>query len=134
MENPKHPGLEIIMRLSRWSRCIDEIAPCPIEDLHCTASCLVEFFLDLRKSYTPTLPGFADAERLIGWMTLDEKERVARYLISLHRGKFAAVVRGADRQARNFYSAKIRAIGPEIEFVLHAKFVGKALETFKQKI
>ena len=121
-----------IARLSQWSRAVDEIAHCPIEDLTCSANGLVGFFLDLRKSATPTLPGFADAVRLVNWMTPDEVQGVARYLIRLHRGRFVNVVRGADSTGTAIHILRVEPVGPEIEFTLPARFVRKALEIYKQ--
>jgi hypothetical protein len=129
MEEPKQDNLQVIIRLSWWSRAVDEIALCPVEDLRCTASGLVRFFLDLRKSQAPVLPGFADATRLVCWMYTEELQDVARYLIRLHRGRFAALVRGVG-SAGPAVAPQIQPVGAEIAFTLPTRFVWQSLEIY----
>jgi hypothetical protein len=123
--------LAILQRLTWWRRVMDDLETCPIEDLHFSNDG-ISFFIDARRAAEQFLRGFPTAARQVQQMTFEERESVARYLVRLHKQRFASAVRGMGA-GRRCGSAKVNVVGDEIAFDVPLSFVCKALEIYQQK-
>ena len=118
-----------LQRLGQWSRVADDLATCPIEELGFTGG-RITFFVDTRRCAEPPLPGFATAAKTVLDLTVDERHRLARYLVRRHKERFACAARTVTGSGRVGWP-EVHIIGDEVEFSLSAGFVREALEITK---
>ena len=130
MQQCRKSSDEITKMLQRMKWCSDvevELASCPIEELTFVNG-QITFFVDARRCGAPPLPRFGTAAQAVNDMSTSERHDFARYLVRVHRARFASAARGVGAKW-----PEIVVAGDEIEFNLSPGFICEALKIYEKQ-